>query len=388
LILARLQSDSFNTINGSEENSVVNLKARVRERIYGYKSAKEDTRKEHSMGMITLYVLNTRLEELDRQIMAAEAEINELVIKTEYQFTAGANQSVELTRSSDQKRLLAIMLDPKRPPDERAKAGDDINRYGDPRPGVIDLNFGADYWCKVPAGSFTMGSNQDTDNKKRKETISYDYWIGKYPITYAQYKVFLDDPSGYRNAQWWNGLHPDALEQKREGAGNQNWKIANHPAENVSWYDAMAFCAWLTARPLLDQALKSQGYLFRLPTETEWEKAARGTDGRDYPCQGEFDASKGNTSETGLRQTSTVGIFLDGASPYSVMDMSGNVWEWCVTEYQPRKSMPISDNTARALRGGSWNFNADFAHAACRRNGQPHFRDHHVGFRVVFSTPF
>jgi len=295
---------------------------------------------------------------------------------------------VEKFNSSDQKRLLAIMLDLKRPPDERAKAGDDINRYGDPRPGVIDLNFGADYWCKVPAGSFMMGSNQDTDNKKRKETISYDYWIGKYPITYAQYKVFLDDPSGYRNAQWWNGLHPDALEQKREGAGNQNWKIANHPAENVSWYDAMAFCAWLTARPLLDQALKSQGYLFRLPTETEWEKAARGTDGRNYPCQGEFDASKGNTSETGLRQTSAVGIFLDGASPYSVMDMSGNVWEWCVTEYQPRKSMPISDNTARALRGGSWNFNADFAHAACRRNGQPHFRDHHVGFRVVFSTPF
>ena len=172
--------------------------------------------------------------------------------------------------SADQKRLLAIMLDPKRSPAERAKAGDDINQYGDPRPGVIDFNFGTDYWCKVPAGPFTMGSDQDSDNKKREETIPYDYWIAKYLITYAQYKTFLDDPNGYRSAQWWKGLHADGLAQQKQGAGNQNWKLANRPAENVSWYDSMAFCAWLNARLTLEPALKSQGYLFRLPTELDF----------------------------------------------------------------------------------------------------------------------
>ena len=285
-----------------------------------------------------------------------------------------------------QQRLLAIMLDSKRPPTERAKAGDDINQHGDPRPGVIDFNFDTDYWCKVPAGPFTMGSDQDSDNKKREKAIPYDYWIAKYPITYVQYKTFLDDPNGYRSAQYWKDLHADGLAQQGKGAGDQQWNIANRPAENVSWYDAMAFCAWLNARLTLETALKLEGYSFRLPTEVEWEKAARGTDGREYPYSGEFDSTQGNTHESGIGQTSTVGVFPDGASPYGVTDISGNVWEWTLTEYETRINNNISNDKYRTLRGGSWINDQDDARVASRLFFPPDSRGAYGGFRLVLAS--
>ena len=280
--------------------------------------------------------------------------------------------------SSDQQRLLAIMLDIKRPPQERAAAGDNLAKIGDPRPGVLDLDFGADYWCKVPAGKFIMGSDQDSDNKKREESITADYWIGKYPITYAQYKAFLDDPHGFRDGQWWQGLHANGLAQQKQGAGSQDWPIANRPAENVSWYEAMAFCRWLSAK---------LGYAITLPTEQQWEKAARGTDGREYPYSGNFDANKGNTRETGIGQTSAVGIFPDGMSPYGVFDMSGNVWEWTLTEYESKSGNITDNNNSRSVRGGSWGFDRGLARAAYRGYGGPVFRDGGFGFRVGRSVP-
>ena len=224
----------------------------------------------------------------------------------------------------DQQRLLAIMLDPKRPPKDRAKAGQDINQYGDPRPGVIDLDFGADYWSRVPAGRFTY---QDDANA----SIDTDYWIGKYPITYAQYKGFLDDPHGFRDAQWWRGLHAEGLAQQKQGAGTQTWPLGNHPAQNVSWYDTMAFCRWLSAR---------LGYEVTLPTEQQWERAARGTGGREYPWGNGYQVGYANIDETlrsvgpnYLKQTTAVGIYPQRVSPCGALDLSGNVWEWTLSEY-------------------------------------------------------
>ena len=268
--------------------------------------------------------------------------------------------------SSAQQRLLAIMLDSKRPPKERAAAGDELAKIGDPRPGVIDFDFGADYWCRVPAGRFTYQGDA-------KASIDADYWIGKYPITYAQYKVFLDDPHGFRDPQWWRGLHADGLAQQKKGAGTQQWPIANHPADNVSWYDAMAFCRWLSTK---------LGYEVTLPTEQQWEKAARGTDGREYPYSGTFDANKGNTTETGIGQTSTVGIFPDGVSPCGVLDMSGNVWEWLLTEYDGANSNKLNNSNSRVVRGGSWFSVSGFARAAARDDYFPDARYLSIGFRV------
>jgi len=282
----------------------------------------------------------------------------------------------------DQQRLINIMLDMKRTPAKRAKAGRDINQYGDPRQGVIDFNFGTDYWCKVPAGEFIMGSDQDSDNKTREESIAVDIWIGKYPITYAQYKAFLDDPDGYYNPQWWEGLSVQGLVQRNNGGGTQKWPNANQPAEHVSWYDAIAFCAWLNAKLTIDQSLKSQGYSIRLPTEREWEKSAKGTDGREYPYSGKFDVTKGNTSETGIGQTSAVGIFPDGSSPYDILDLSGNVFEWTLTEYRNSNSKDISSNGQRVVRGGSWFNNHVSARTTFRGYCNPAVYSDYRGFRV------
>lgn len=151
----------------------------------------------------------------------------------------------------------------------------------------------------------------------------------------------------------------------------------NHPRERVSWFDAMAFSRWLSDK---------LGYEVRLPTEFEWGKAARGTDGCEYPYEGNFDARKGNTHETGLNQTSAVGIFPQGASPYGVMDMSGNVWEWCLTDYNNPAEHPlnenISSNSLRVLRGGSWYDSVSFARAVSRSANSPGSRSPDDGFRL------
>jgi len=172
-------------------------------------------------------------------------------------------------------------------------------------------------WCEVPAGEFIYQEDE-------RVTLPA-FHIAKYPVTYKQFQAFIDAPDGFSNVKWWDGLHKDGLKQQRSGPGDQAFKFWNHPRERVSWYDAMAFCRWLSAK-LRDE--------ITLPTEEEWEKAARGTDGRAYPHEGAFDPTKGNTAESGIGQTSAVGVFPDGASPYGVMDMSGNVWEWTLTEHE------------------------------------------------------
>jgi formylglycine-generating enzyme required for sulfatase activity len=169
------------------------------------------------------------------------------------------------------------------------------------------------------------------------------------------------------------------LTQQKEGAGEQSFKFWNHPHETVSWYDAMAFCAWLTARLKL-----LSGIVIRLPTDDEWEAAARGKDERRYPYLGEYDPAKGNTDDTGIGQTSVVGVFPDGVSPSGALDMSGNVFDWTLTEYG-RKSNNINTNEVRTLRGGSWGSYRVFARAAYRIDCAPNLRGVSIGFRVALG---
>ena len=132
-------------------------------------------------------------------------------------------------------------------------------------------------------------------------------------------------------------------------------------------------------------------WALRLPAEFEWEYAARGTDGRQYPYLGDFDTGKGNTDETGIRQTSAVGIFPDGASPFGVLDMSGNLWEWCQDNWHDNYndaptdgSAWLGDNKNHVLRGGSW-LNSPWAcRSAYRRSID--FLYGSCGFRVVCSN--
>src|SRR5690606_16624436 len=133
------------------------------------------------------------------------------------------------------------------------------------------------------------------------------------------------------------------------------------------------FCRWLSDK---------LGYLVRLPTEQEWEKAARGPHNLIYPYGNEYDAAKANTGRTGIGQTTAVGIFPDETSPYGVQDMSGNVLEWCLTKYGYSQAMMVDDSgDGWVVRGGSWGDNQIHSVAIFRFGVNPGFRNYLYGFR-------
>ena len=227
-------------------------------------------------------------------------------------------------------------------------------------------------------------------------------------MTYAQFQAFIDDPEGFYNSRWWDGL--SIHDGHNKAPGDQGFKFWNHPRERVSWYDAVAFCRWLSWR-LGEEALilnpspsgrrtsdspRPEGEgpgvraEIRLPTEFEWEKAARANTGWVYPYGDEFDVAKGNTGENGIDQTSAVGIFPDGDTPHwdkPIADLSGNVWEWCLTDYENPQTDPEKENVRsgarRVLRGGSWSNGRYGARAVFRGLSDPSDRSYGSGFRVV-----
>jgi len=263
-------------------------------------------------------------------------------------------------------RLTDLEREPK--PEARAAVGRALGLLDlDNRPGVGLRPDGLPdlAWCEVPDGEFIY---------QKDERIYLNlFLIAKYPITYSQFQAFIDAEDGYDNQEWWEGLS-----RRQTEPSDQAFKFTNNPRDRVSWYEAVAFCRWLSAK--LDSEI-------RLPTEQEWEKAARGTDGRVYPWGNDFDPQRANTRETGLGMTCAVGIFPHGASPYGVLDMIGNVVEWTCTDYDTRLD-GVSDPTGfspknLSARGGSWFRDQSKAGAATRSGLYGNDRYSSLGFRVV-----
>jgi hypothetical protein len=242
-------------------------------------------------------------------------------------------------------RLTNCARDPA--PEARAAIGRALGRLGlDDRKGVgltadglPDID-----WVEIPPGGFLYG-----EAKEQCSTVGFR--IARYPVTHAQYQAFLDAPDGYADDRWWRGL--TSPNRAPEAA---RWPIPNHPRETVSWHEPMAYCAWLSNRT---------GLAIRLPTEIEWERAARGTDGREYPWGESYVAGYANIDETRKgemvgpnfpQQTTAVGIYPQGGSPGGILDLAGNVWEWCLNEYINPETMAGALGS-RTLRGGSWNNN-------------------------------
>ncbi|HEY7339552.1 MAG TPA: SUMF1/EgtB/PvdO family nonheme iron enzyme [Ktedonobacterales bacterium] len=228
--------------------------------------------------------------------------------------------------------------------------------------------------CDVPAGDFIMGSAKRRGMWANKSEMPQHYLtlakfsISRFPVTVAEYACFVE--TGYRQPQQW----PDQMEN------------LDHPVVYVSWEDSVAYAAWLaqvTGRP------------WRLPTEAEWEKAARWDPWADtvrrYPWGDTFDPSRANTSESRIGRTTAVGSYPSGASPYGAEDMAGNVWEWTHSLYQPypytisdRREVTVSAGS-RVLRGGSWVSGSRNAHPAYRVRSRPSNRNRNVGFRLVVA---
>lgn len=266
-------------------------------------------------------------------------------------------------------------------------------------PPVVNDGYG-DY-LYVPAGSFRMGDNfGDGDARERPvHTVDLDaFYIGKYEITNGEWKKFRDDP-GYENPRFWPGGKPVPKDQipywndaKNHGGGTPD--SDNYPVLGVNWDSAVAYCRWLTAKT---------GKTYRLPTEAEWEKAARGTDQRRFPWGNTIDHGYANYSGAKDYDTGSPVGFYDGtthgnlrthsnASPYGAFDMGGNVMEWCQDWYSrdyysvSTQKNPKGPETGayRVLRGGTF-FTEPFDLRAYGRSAAwPSFQSHRmVGFRAV-----
>ncbi|GJL62685.1 MAG: hypothetical protein NPIRA04_13390 [Nitrospirales bacterium] len=317
-----------------------------------------------------------------------------------------------------QRRLVGVLQESPLLPRERAEAGNTLADIGDPR-------FWEDAWflqadsllgfIEIPSGSFQMGETGNT----KTFTIPYAYYISKFPVTQAQFQAFVDD-NGYQHERYWpeakavdlweNGMIMDRKKQKSYEAF---FDLPNHPVVGVTWYEALAYCRWLTEKlrdwkdtpEPLRTLLRTGGetgkpWSITLPNEPEWEKSARGDkDDRPYPWGDNVDPNLANYSNTQINATCGVGCFAKGASPYGIEEMSGNVWEWTRSlydekpypskrdEWSQREDFMAKKDQRRVLRGGSW-FNSDnLMRCADRLRYGPDDRNDLFGFRVV-ASPF
>jgi formylglycine-generating enzyme required for sulfatase activity len=267
------------------------------------------------------------------------------------------------------------------PLDERVEAGEILGILSDSRIKGYPM-------VKVKAGEFTMGSDKgDYDEKPIHRVYLDEFTIGKYPVTNEEFKVFVAE-GGYSNEEYWTKEGWKWKDEEKisepEYWHEGKWNRPNLPVVGVSWYEAATYAGWLS---------KKTGKTYRLPTEAEWEKAARGTDGREYPWGEDFDIKLCNSRECGLGRTSPVGIFTKGQSPYGCLDMAGNVFEWCSDwfekyyyEKSPKGNPQGPENgSVRVLRGGCWLNDAPRCRVEYRHFIHPAYRDLVVGFRLLRS---
>ncbi|MHC9539615.1 MAG: SUMF1/EgtB/PvdO family nonheme iron enzyme [Vulcanimicrobiota bacterium] len=233
----------------------------------------------------------------------------------------------------------------------------------------------------IPAGEFLMGSPKDVGGAEEhpQHTVYLDeYKISRFEVTNEQFTRFVSE-TGYKAESSWNKF---ALKGRE-----------SHPVVSVTWNDAQAYCRWAGGS---------------LPSEAQWEKAARGVDGRLYPWGNEWDKNKCNNCNTNSKEyraaraklymgkgTTPVGLFADGASPYGALDMAGNVWEWCNDWYNDiyyRESPPQNpggplQGDISVFRGGAWNSDvATGFRCAYRVGGKRTDTGFFFGFRVCFPS--
>lgn len=357
-------------------------------------------------------------------------------------------------------RLAERMRDPRADLRARIDAAHALADLGDPRLGPSEGPAGRHIrpdLVALPGGRRMLGREGDEDSGVPHEVELPGYRIARFPVTVAEYACFLE-AGGYQDERWWDTeasrawqrgegvdqgerlsrrywrdryreipsaleafrasgtydqelyelwkrrveadddtfeaelreLFPGGAERRPRLWGESGFRRPSQPVVGVSWFEARAYCLWLSA---------ATGEPYRLPTEAEWEAAARGSEGRLYPWGDDFDVSRANTVEAHVRRPTPVGVFAEGDSPTGISDLCGNVLEWTSTasgrsfdapefDYPYRdddgREDPAADaDVTRIARGGSWFFEASLARSTSRFALYPDTRDHQVGFRLA-----
>lgn len=254
-------------------------------------------------------------------------------------------------------------------------------------------------FINIAPGILIMGDNRlpDASPQHRQEMRAFE--IGKFPVTNAEYAEFIS-ARGYETESYWTTMgwkwqRGRLVARDREQAAEPYfWREPRlnqprYPVVGISWYEAVAFCQWMSAGDQAD---------YRLPTEAEWEYAARGADGaRNFPWGEKFEPGRANTAEAGFGGTTPVAHFPAGVSPFGVWDMAGNVFEWVSSKWgmnwqelqfaYPYRAadgrQDIDGSGARVMRGGSWFNSRHEALCAHRARYLAGSRGSNIGFRVV-----
>ena len=250
--------------------------------------------------------------------------------------------------------------------------GHKLAEFGDPPSGVGFRQDGLPdiAWIEIPQGRLTLQAVDHIFEVK-------SFRMATYPVTNSQFQVFIDD-GDYGNDAWWEGL------EKIDAAAEPRWKDANATRETFSWYEALAFCRWLGHRT------ESR---IRLPTEWEWQQAATGGDPTsEYPWPGGWDAARCNSWASRLGQTTAVGLYASGTSRHGLLDLAGNIWEWCQNRYEQPETFKsggtdVSVAGQRVVRGGSWDNERELLHLSNRSGSLADDRGSSVGFRLAQDIP-
>lgn len=296
---------------------------------------------------------------------------------------------------------------------ERVEVATLLGFIKDERPGVgIKEKIPDIMWCSIPSGEFVIGTTPEQisfiqqqqwakDWTFTRETPSHivelpTYEISRFPITQAQFQSFVDDEEdGYFQRKWWTKAGLEWIKEGGRPFPSDPNSPPNLPCTNVSWYEAVAYCNWLSEK------LRCK---ISLPSEAQWEKAAKGINGRIFPWGKEFNKNFCNSSLSGLGKTVPVGCYKLADNPWGLdgpQDMSGNIWEWCTSIYEiidekifyypyysddSRENMEVGNNCYRICRGGSFLNPPFLLRTAYRGRDRPHHRAKRVGFRVVKAT--
>jgi formylglycine-generating enzyme required for sulfatase activity len=239
---------------------------------------------------------------------------------------------------------------------------------------------------RISSGPVQMGSRFHPREEPRRNAYVREFQILIIPVTVSQYENFLNSRAEAEE-QWWSKEGWAWRQGKSWGWGRldrskpDGWSIqrrrSDHPVTGVTYYEAEAYCKWLT---------HIKNTAARLPTEEEWQRAARGDDNRPFPWGEEFSADMANTLEMDLKKTAQAGSISGDISPFGVHDLAGNVQEWTSTDYVPLADEPFATDTLKVSKGASFNDSAYAARASYRRGYPPGYFYPWLGFRIVVGV--